>query len=113
MIVTYWCYQKMENKYRENEIKNLEGQVRKLTAQTSKIQSMKLEAKRVEKIIKKINELRANQFQVTQILEDLFLPVPDEIWLTSVRQLGIKEIKGKNIPLIFIGDPKAKNKVKK
>ena len=106
MIVTYWCYQKIENKYRENEIKNLEGQVRKLTAQTSKIQSMKLEAKRVEKIIKKINELRANQFQVTQILEDLFLPVPDEIWLTSLRQLGIKEIKGKNIPLIFIGDPK-------
>lgn len=113
MIVTYWCYQKMENKYRENEIKNLEGQVRKLTAQTSKIQSMKLEAKRVEKIIKKINELRANQFQVTQILEDLILTVPDEIWLTSVRQLGVKEIKGKKIPLIFIGDPKTMKSKKK
>jgi Tfp pilus assembly protein PilN len=106
LIVTYWCFQKIEIKYRANELKQLEGQVRKLTTQTTKIQSMKLQAKRTAKIIKKINELRANQFQVTQILEDLILPVPDEIWLTSVRQLGIKEIKGKKIPLIFIGDPK-------
>ena len=106
LIVTYWCFQKIEIKYRANELKLLEGQVRKLTTQTTKIQSMKLQAKRTAKIIKKINELRANQFQVTQILEDLILPVPDEIWLTSVRQLGIKEIKGKKIPLIFIRDPK-------
>jgi Tfp pilus assembly protein PilN len=106
LIVTYWCFQKIEIKYRANELKQLEGQVRKLTTQTTKIQSMKLQAKRTAKIIKKINELRANQFQVTQILEDLILPVPDEIWLTSVRQLGIKEIKRKKIPLIFIGDPK-------
>ena len=106
LIVTYWCFQKIEIKYRANELKLLEGQVRKLTTQTTKIQSMKLQAKRTAKIIKKINELRANQFQVTQILEDLILPVPDEIWLTSVRQLGIKEIKGKKIPLIFIGDSK-------
>ena len=112
LIVTYWCFQKIEIKYRANELKQLEDQVRKLTAQTTKIQSMKLQAKRTEKIIKKINELRANQFQVTQILEDLILPVPDEIWLTSVRQLGIKEIKGKKIPVIFIGDPK-KIKTKK
>ena len=112
LIVTYWCFQKIEIKYRANALKQLEGQVRKLTAQTTKIQSMKLQVKRTEKIIKKINELRANQFQVTQILEDLILPVPDEIWLTSVRQLGIKEIKGKKIPVIFIGDPK-KMKTKK
>ena len=112
LIVTYWCFQKIEIKYRANELKQLEGRVQELTAQTTKIQSMKLQAKRTAKIIKKINELRANQFQVTQILEDLILPVPDEIWLTSVRQLGIKEIKGKKIPVIFIGDPK-KMKTKK
>ena len=112
LIVTYWCFQKIEIKYRANELKQLEGQVRKLTAQTTNIQSMKLQAKRTGKIIKKINELRANQFQVTQILEDLILPVPDEIWLTSVRQLGIKEIQGKKIPVVFIGDPK-KMKTKK
>ena len=112
LIVTYWCFQKIEIKYLANELKQLEDQVRKLTTQTTKIQSMKLQAKRTAKIIKKINELRANQFQVTQILEDLILPVPDEIWLTSVRQLGIKEIKGKKIPLIFIGDKK-KTKTKK
>ena len=112
LIVTYWCFQKIEIKYRANELKQLEGRVQELTAQTTKIQSMKLQAKRTEKIIKKINELRANQFQVTQILEDLILPVPDEIWLTSVRQLGIKEIQGKKIPVVFIGDPK-KMKTKK
>ena len=112
LMTTYWCFQKIEIKYRANELKQLEGRVRELTAQTTKIQSMKLQVKRTEKIIKKINELRANQFQVTQILEDLILPVPDEIWLTSVRQLGIKEIEGKQIPVIFIGDPK-KMKTKK
>jgi len=113
MIVVYWCFQKTDVRYRANELKQLEGQVRGLTAQTTKIQSMKLQAKRTEKIIKKINELRANQFQVTQILEDLILTVPDEIWLTSVRQLGVKEIKGKKIPLIFIGDPKTMKSKKK
>ena len=112
LIVTYWCFQKIEIKYRANELKQLEGRVEELTAQPTKIQSMKLQATRTEKIIKKINKLRANQFQVTQILEDLILPVPDEIWLTSIRQLGIKEIKGKKIPVIFIGDPK-KMKTKK
>ena len=67
LIVTYWCFQKIEIKYRANELKQLESQVQELTAQTTKIQSMKLQAKRTEKIIIKINELRANQFQVTQI----------------------------------------------
>ena len=113
LIVGYWCFQKIEIRYRANELNQLEDQVRGLTAQTTKIQSMKLQAKRTEKIIKKINELRANQFQVTQILEDLILTVPDEIWLTSVRQLGVKEIKGKKIPLIFIGDPKTMKSKKK
>ena len=113
IIFVYWCFQKTEIRYRANELNQLEDQVRGLTAQTTKIQSMKLQAKRTEKIIKKINELRANQFQVTQILEDLILTVPDEIWLTSVRQLGVKEIKGKKIPLIFIGDPKTMKSKKK
>ena len=113
IIFVYWCFQKTEIRYRANELNQLEDQVRGLTAQTTKIQSMKLQTKRTKKIIKKINELRANQFQVTQILEDLILPVPDEIWLTSVRQLGIKEIKGKKIPLIFIGDPKKMKSKKK
>jgi len=112
LIVIYWCFQKIEINYRTSELKQLESQVRKLTAQTTKIQSMKLQAKRTEKIIKKINELRANQFQVTKILEDLILPVPNEIWLTSIRQLGIKEIRGKKIPVILIGNPK-KMKTKK
>jgi len=113
LMVGYWCFQKIEIRYRANELKQLEGQVRGLTTETTKIQSMKLQAKRTKKIIKKINELRANQFQVTQILEDLILPVPDEIWLTSVRQLGVKEVKGKKIPLIFIGDPKKMRSEKK
>ena len=113
LMVGYWCFQKIEIRYRANELKQLEGQVRGLTTETTKIQSMKLQAKRTKKIIKKINELRANQFQVTQILEDLILPVPDEIWLTSVRQLGVKEVKGKKIPLILIGDPKKMRSEKK
>ena len=54
LIVTYWCFQKIEINYRANELKQLEGQVRELTAQTTKIQSMKLQAKRTKKIIKKI-----------------------------------------------------------
>ena len=44
LIVAYWCFQKIEIKYRTNELKQLEGQVRELTAQTTKIQSMKLQS---------------------------------------------------------------------
>ena len=106
LIVVYWCFLKIETKYRDTELKELEGQVRKLSAQTTEIQSMKLHAKRTSEIIKKIGVLRSNQFQVTQILEDLIFAVPNEIWLTSVKQLGLKEIQNKNIPVIFIGNPK-------
>ena len=113
LIVVYWCFLKIETKYRDIELKELEGQVRKLSAQTTEIQSMKLQAKRTSEIIKKIGVLRSSQFQVTQILEDLFLVVPDEIWLTSVKQLGLKEIQNKNIPVIFIGNPKTIKSKKK
>ena len=113
LIGAYWGFQKIEIKYRTAELKEIEVQVRKLTSQTTEIQSMKLQTKRTAKIIKKINELRLNQFQVTQILEDLILPVPDEIWLTSVKQLGLREVKGKQVPMIFIGNPeKIKSKKK-
>ena len=106
IIFTYWCYQKIGNHYRANELKQLKDQILKLTAQTTKVKSMQLQTNRIERVIKKIHELRGNQFQVAQILEDLILPVPDEIWLTSLRQLGAKEIKRKNIPMILIGNPK-------
>ena len=42
LIVVYWCFLKIETKYRDIELKELEGQVRKLSAQTTEIQSMKL-----------------------------------------------------------------------
>ena len=110
----YWGFQKIEIKYRANELENIQNQVRELTSQTTKIQSMKLQNKRITKIIKKINDLRANQFQITQILEDLILPIPKEIWLTSIKQLGLREIKSKQVPMIFIGNPEKikKNKIK-
>ena len=54
IIFVYWCFQKTEIRYRANELNQLEDQVRGLTAQTTKIQSMKLQAKRTEKIIKRV-----------------------------------------------------------
>ena len=55
LIVVYWCFLKIEFKYRDTELKELEGQVQKLSSQTTEIQSMKLQTKRT-------SEIRGNSF---------------------------------------------------
>ncbi len=104
LIIVYYGFQQIKIAYGEIELEKLEKQVKSLAAETTKIQSMKLQTKRVIEITEKIRELRAKQFQVTQVLEGLTLSIPDEIWLTSVKQLTLKEVIAMRGPIIFFGD---------
>jgi len=106
-LITVYCgFQQIEIAYSKTELEKLEKQVKSLAAETTKIQSMKLQTKRVIEITEKIRELRAKQFQVTQVLEGLTLSIPDEIWLTSVKQLTLKEVVAMKGPIIFFADLK-------
>ena len=104
LIIVYCGFQQVEIAYSKTELEKLETRVKSLAAETTKIQSMKMQAKRVTEITEKIRELRAKQFQVTQVLEGLTLSIPDEVWLTSVRQLTLKDVVSMKGPIIFFGD---------
>ncbi len=104
LIIVYCGFQQVEIAYSETELEKLETRVKSLAAETTKIQSMKMQAKRVTEITEKIRGLRAKQFQVTQVLEGLTLSIPDEVWLTSVRQLTLKDVVSMKGPIIFFGD---------
>ena len=106
LIIVYLGYQEIEIAYGEIELEKLEQRVKALSGETYKIQSIKLQTTRVNEITEEIRRLRSEQFQVTQVLEGLTLSIPDKIWLTSVKQLTLKEVINLKGPIIFFSDLK-------
>ncbi len=87
------------------EIKQLENQIQTLSGDFEAIEKIKGKQKRVEEIIGGITDLRNHQMQAAQILADLNLNVPDEIWLTHVTQKTLEQVINRGVPIIFVGDP--------
>lgn len=105
LIIVYWGYQQIGLGHTKTEIEKLEVLVNALSVQVRTVEKMKKRARRAAEITKEIERLRSGQFQVTQVLEDLVLSVPDEIWLTNVQQITMKELFKRKVPVIFIGNP--------
>ncbi len=72
---------------------------------------MKKEKTSFNKIIKGIDNLRAQRGRTTEILEDIGRSLPEDVWLRGIRQMDMNAIKGKRIPFLFI-DYEAKKKAK-
>lgn len=113
LTLGYWQLQQINLDEFKTEIAGLEKQTQALEGQVQVVNQMKKRAKRVQEIIHGIDALRAEQFPVTQILEDLTLSIPDEIWLFSIRQMTMEQIIQSRTPLIFFGDPAKLNPKKK
>lgn len=116
MILGSWLIDKSRISRVDMEVKDLQQQVSVLQGEVNLVRGMQAKQKRVETILTGIENLRANQMPATQILFDVNLSVPDEIWLTKITQMSKADLARERVPTIFIDNvaaKEAKNKRKK
>ena len=116
MILGSWLIDKSRISRVDMEVKDLQQQVSVLQGEVNLVRGMQAKQKRVETILTGIENLRANQMPATQILFDVNLSVPDEIWLTKITQMSKADLTKERVPTIFIDTvaaKEAKNKSKK
>lgn len=108
-----WMFQKMWTWKIEGELTEVQTQVVQATPDYNAVQALKKQQKQYNKIIAGIDTLRSNQARTTEFLEDMANAVPEGIWLTSMRQMTMKEIENKKVPFLFISYDTKKPKRKK
>ncbi len=116
MILGSWLIDKSRISRVDMEVKDLQQQVSVLQGEVNLVRGMQAKQKRVGTILTGIENLRANQMPATQILYDVNLSVPDEIWLTKITQMSKADLTKERVPTIFIdtvASKEAKNKSKK
>lgn len=116
MILGSWLIDKSRISRVDMEVKDLQQQVSVLQGEVNLVRGMQAKQKRVGTILTGIENLRANQMPATQILYDVNLSVPDEIWLTKITQMSKADLTKEKVPTIFIdtvASNEAKNKSKK
>lgn len=116
MILGSWLIDKSRISRVDMEVKDLQQQVSVLQGEVNLVRGMQAKQKQVGTILTGIENLRANQMPATQILYDVNLSVPDEIWLTKITQMSKADLTKERVPTIFIDTvaaKEAKNKSKK
>lgn len=110
-----WMFQKMWIWKIESDLAEVTTQVAAATPDYNAVQKLKKQQGQYKKIITGIDKLRSNQARTTEFLEDMGRAVPEGVWLTSVKQMDLKEIKRKKVPFLFISydDPTKKKRKKK
>jgi len=109
-----WMFQKMLIWNTESELAEVQAQVVAATPDYNAVQQLKKQQGQYSKIITGIDKLRSDQARTSEFLEDMGQAVPEGVWLTSIRQLGMAEIKSKKVPFLFIsyGKPAPGSKAK-
>ena len=109
-----WMFQKMWIWKIERDLAEVTTQVAVATPDYNAVQKLKKQQGQYKKIITGIDKLRSNQARTTEFLEDMGRAVPEGVWLTSVKQMGMTEIKRKKVPFLFISyDEPTKRKRKR
>ena len=96
----------------ESELAEVEKKVVDATPAYNAVQKLKKQQGKYLKIITGIDKLRSDQARTSEFLEDMGQAVPEGVWLTSIRQLGMKEIKSRKVPFLFISYEKGKANAK-
>jgi len=109
----HWLVAQDEIDRKKIEIEELNQQVKALEKDFNAVKSMEEKSKRLLQLVDGIQKLRNGQLETTRVLNDLYLRIPDDIWLTSVEQRNWKDLKRKRIPYILFEDPEKKNQKKK
>jgi len=97
-----WMFQKMWIWKIESDLAEVKTQVAAATPDYNAVQKLKKQQGQYKKIITGIDKLRSDQARTTEFLEDMGRAVPEGVWLTSVKQMGMTEIKGRKVPFLFI-----------
>jgi Tfp pilus assembly protein PilN len=117
ICVGVWMFQNMLIWNTQSELAEVETKVAAATPDFKVVQQLKKEQTQYTKIITGIDKLRTDQARTTEFLEDMGQAVPEGIWLTSVKQMDITEIKTKEIPFLFLDyagkKPKKRKRPKK
>jgi Tfp pilus assembly protein PilN len=113
LIVLSWLMEQVRLDSIKSETRKLESEVAALKSQVDKVKAMETKQKRLEAIIKGIDNLREKQMPVGMIVGDINLIVPEELWLSSIIQRDLEELRKKKIPMIMFGEPGKKKKKKK
>ena len=108
-----WMFQKMLIWKTEGELSEVKEKVVAATPDYNAVQHLKKQQGKYSKIITGIDKLRSDQARTTEFLEDMGQAVPQGVWLTSIRQMSMTEIKGKRVPFLFITYSKGKKAKKK
>lgn len=97
-----WMFQKMLIWNTESELAEVQAKVVAATPDYNAVQQLKKQQGKYSKIITGIDKLRSDQARTTEFLEDMGQAVPEGVWLTSIKQMDMAEIKNKKIPFLFI-----------
>ncbi len=112
-IGTIWMYQDYRLTSTQMEVAALDQKVAALEGTVRVVKSMQAKQKRVETILTGIEQLRTSQMQATEILADLNQRLPEEIWLTGIKQNRRSDLQRNKIPTIFFADSSSDKKKKK
>jgi len=113
MVGAWWGFQRILVGNQAEETANMAKQVASAKPHYDRVVKMKADKKSVEGIIGKIDTLRNPEFETPQLMEDLSENIPEGVWLISVQQKSLPQLRSMNVPVLFIQDDKDKKKAKK
>jgi hypothetical protein len=81
------------------ETQKLEMAVKAMEPRVKAIQEMKTSKLRKEQIVEGIDRLRGKQLPVGNIINNLYMAVPEGVWLERVTKLTASKLEDKKIPV--------------
>ena len=112
LILVHWLMEKDRIVLIKSETNKVKSQVAALQSQVKMVNTMEMKQSRMETIMKEIKGLREDQIPAGTIVSDLNILIPEGLWLVSVIQKDMNDLRLKNIPVIMFDDPAKKNKKK-
>ncbi len=97
-----WMFQNILIGGLKSDLAEVEAEVAAATPDYNVVQKKKAQKKKFGEIITGIDKLRSGQAHTTEFLEDVGRAVPEGVWLQSVQQMNMNEIKNNKIPFLFI-----------
>ena len=110
LVGSYWGLQRIQVAQQKVQTEGIQKLVAGKEPKYNKVVAMKAEKKSVLGIIEKIDTLRNPEYETPQLMEDLSERIPEGVWLTSVRQVNLNDLRGMKVPVLFISESKAKKK---
>jgi Tfp pilus assembly protein PilN len=110
LVGAWWGIQRLAINQQAEETANMEQQVADAKPHYTRVVGMKTEKKNVQGIIVKIDTLRTPEYEAPQLMEDLSERIPEGVWLTSVQQKSLSDLKALKVPVLFIQEEETKGK---